>query len=70
MELKIDSVELSFADNGVIVHFCGRDKNDEYCTRKEVYPTWIVASERAQIVWQSRFDGSVFQAIDVDHNQF
>jgi hypothetical protein len=57
MDLKIESVELTFASNGVIV---------DYCSRKEVFPTWITASERAQIVWQSRFDGSVFHDSDID----
>jgi hypothetical protein len=66
MNMKIESVELSFADNGVIVEYRGQDANDDWCSRKEVFPTWSVASERAQIVWLSRFDGSVFSAIDVD----
>ena len=66
MSMKIESVELSFADNGVIVEYRGQDANDDQCSRKEVFPTWSVASERAQIVWLSRFDGSVFSAIDVD----
>lgn len=66
MDLKIESVELTFASNGVIVEFRGRDEKEDWCTRKEVYPTWITASERAQIVWQSRFDGSVFHDADID----
>ncbi len=66
MDMKIESVELVFANNGVILEFRGRDEQDDWCTRKEVYPTWVVAAERAQIVWMSRFDGSVFQSIDVD----
>ncbi len=67
MDLKIEEVTMSFADNGVIVEFRGRDQQGDYCNRKEVYPTWVVASERAQIVWMARYDGSVFQSIDVDY---
>jgi|TARA_B100001059_G_scaffold30289_1_gene24526 hypothetical protein len=66
MDLKIESVELTFASNGVIVDYRGQNANNDYCSRKEVFPTWITASERAQIVWQSRFDGSVFHDSDID----
>lgn len=67
MELRIESVQMTFADNGVIVEFRGQNAKDDWCTRKEVFPTWIVASERAQVVWMSRYDGNVFEAIDVDY---
>jgi hypothetical protein len=66
MDLKIESVELTFASNGVIVDFRGQNPEGDWCTRKEVFPTWITASERAQLVWQSRFDGAVFQEVDID----
>lgn len=65
-EMKIKSVQLAFAHNGVIVEFDGKNATGEWCRRKELFPTWIIASERAQIVWQSRFDGSVFQDCDID----
>ena len=66
IEMKIEGVQLTFAHNGVIVEFDGRNAAGDWCRRKEVFHTWITASERAQIVWQSRFDGSVFQDIDID----
>lgn len=65
-EMKIEGVQLTFANNGVIVEFDGRNATGEWCKRKEVFPTFISALDRAQIVWQSRFDGSAFQDIDVD----
>jgi predicted glutamine amidotransferase len=65
-EMKVEGVQLTFAHNGVIVEFDGKNAAGEWCRRKEVFPTWITASERAQIVWQSRFDGSVFQDCDID----
>jgi len=65
-EMKIEGVQLTFANNGVIVEFDGRNPTGDWCKRKEVFPTFISALDRAQIVWQSRFDGSAFQDIDVD----
>ena len=66
MDLKIESVELTFASNGVIVDFRGQNPEGDWCTRKEVFPTSVTAYERAHTVWESRFDGSVFQDIDID----
>ena len=65
-EMKIEGVQLTFANNGVIVEFDGRNATGDWCKRKEVFPSFISALDRAQIVWQSRFDGSAFQDIDID----
>ena len=64
--MKIDSFNIQFADNGVILEFSGRDGEGDWCSRKEVFPTWIVALERAQQVYEARYDGSVFQNCDRD----
>ena len=64
--MKIDSFNIQFADNGVILEFNGRDSENDWCSRKEVFPTWIVAIERAQQVFEARHDGSVFQDCDKD----
>jgi len=65
-EMKVEGVQLIFAHNGVIVEFDGRNAAGDWCRRKEVFPSFVVAMDRAQIVWQSRFDGSVFQDIDIE----
>jgi len=65
-EMKIEGLQLIFADNGVIVEFDGRNATGDWCKRKEVFPTWVTAFERANTVWEARFDGSVFQKIDID----
>jgi len=64
--MKIDSVDLKFADNGVIVEYSGQNKENDWCSRKEVFPSWITAIERASHVWECRFDGSLFDVTDVD----
>ena len=64
--MKIDSFNIQFADNGVILEFNGRDSENDWCSRKEVFPTWIVAIERAQQVFEARHDGSIFQDCDKD----
>lgn len=67
MDLKIESVELTFASNGIILDFRGQNPENDWCTRKEVFPTWVSAYERAHTVWESRFDGAVFEdPADVD----
>ena len=64
--MKIDSFNIQFADNGVILEFNGRDSEGDWCSRKEVFPTWIVAIERAEQVFEARHDGSIFQEEDKD----
>jgi len=64
--MNIDGVQFTFADNGIILEFNGRDKDREWCTRKEVFPSWVVALERAQQVFEARNDGSIFQECDRD----
>ena len=66
LDLKIDSVQLNFADNGVIVEYNGQNSNGDWCSRKEVFPSWITATERASYVWECRFDGSIFNTTDVN----
>ena len=64
--MKIDSFNIQFADNGIILEFNGRDSEGDWCSRKEVFPTWIVAIERAQQVFEARHDGCVFPDCDKD----
>ena len=60
-EMKIEGIQMTFAHNGVILEFDGRSAAGDWCKRKEVFPTWVSAYERAHTVWESRFDGAVFQ---------
>jgi hypothetical protein len=64
--VKIDSFNIQFADNGVILEFNGRDSENDWCSRKEVFPSFVVAIERAQQVFEARHDGSIFQDCDKD----
>lgn len=65
MRMKIDGINFTFADNGVIVEFSGQDNEDNWCSRKEVFPSWVVALDRAQTVYEARHTGEVFQPVDV-----
>jgi len=64
--MNIEGFNIQFADNGVILEFNGRDSEGDWCSRKEVFPTWIVAIERAEQVFEARHDGSIFQDCDKD----
>lgn len=64
--MNIEGFNIQFADNGVILEFSGRDKDREWCSRKEVFPTWVVALERAQQIYEARYDGSIFYPSDKD----
>lgn len=64
--MKIDGFAVNFADNGVILEFNGRDSTGDWCSRKEVFPSFVVAIERAQQVFEARHDGSIFQDCDKD----
>ena len=64
--MKIDSFNIQFADNGVILEFNGRDSSGDWCSRKEVFPSFEVAIDRSQQVFEARHDGSIFQEEDKD----
>ena len=64
--MKIDGFNVQFADHGVILEFNGRDSTGDWCSRKEVFPSFVVAIERAQQVFEAREDGSIFQDCDKD----
>lgn len=64
--MRIDGFNIQFADNGVILEFSGRNTENDWCSRKEVFPSFVVALERAQQVFEAREDGSIFQDCDKD----
>ena len=66
MDLKIESVELTFAHNGVIVDFRGQNPEGDWCTRKEVFPTFVVAMDKVAQIWEARYSGTIFQGIDTN----
>ena len=64
--MKIDGFNVQFADNGIILEFNGRDSAGDWCSRKEVFPSFVVGIERAQQVFEAREDASIFQDCDKD----